>query len=66
MCWPRLSSVQGAQSPRRSDEALTKTSYRSMMGATVKFDDHNQAHNNAVVVAIEGGKVVVKSVFPTE
>ena len=56
----------GSAEPAAIREALTKTSYRSMMGATVKFDDHNQAHNNAVVVAIEGGKVVVKSVFPTE
>lgn len=46
-------------------DALEETSYDSMMGGTVEFDDHNQAHNNAVVVAIEDGERVIKNVFPT-
>lgn len=56
----------GRVEPAAIRDELAKTHYRSMMGAVVRFNDHNQAHNNAAVVAIEDGKVVVKNVFPTE
>ena len=56
----------GSVEPAAIRDGLEATSYASMMGAEVKFDDHDQAHNNAAVVAIEDGKVVVKNVFPTE
>jgi branched-chain amino acid transport system substrate-binding protein len=55
----------GSADPAAIRDALAKTSYSSIMGGTVSFDDHNQAHNKAVVIAIEDRKVVVKSVFPT-
>jgi branched-chain amino acid transport system substrate-binding protein len=55
----------GSADPAAIRDALSKTRYPSMMGGTISFDDHNQAHNSAVVIAIEGGKVVVKNVFPT-
>jgi hypothetical protein len=37
-----------------------------MMGGVVEFDDHNQAHNNAAIVAVESKTVKVKNVFPTK
>ena len=57
----------GSTDPSAIRDALTKTEYPSIMGGTVKFDDHNQAHNKAVVIAItKDRKVEVQSVFPTD
>lgn len=47
-------------------DALTKTSYKSMMGGMIEFDDHNQAHNNAVVSRVDGKTVSVVGSFSTE
>lgn len=56
----------GSIEPKAIRDALVTTSYMSMIGGTVEFDDHNQAHNSAAVLVIDGTKVVVKDVFPTK
>ena len=40
-------------------DALKKTSYPSILGVDLKFDDHNLVHNNAVILGVKDGKVVV-------
>ena len=40
-------------------EALKATKFPSLMGATIEFDDHNLAHNNALIQAIKGGRITV-------
>jgi len=49
----------GSTEPAAIRDALTKTKYPSLLGNTIDFDDHNLAHNNAVILGIRGGKVVV-------
>ena len=49
----------GTGTPAAIRDALTKTSMDSILGGTIAFDDHNLAHNNAVVLGIKGGKTVV-------
>jgi branched-chain amino acid transport system substrate-binding protein len=40
-------------------DALAKTKYQSILGSTLEFDANNLVHNNAVILGIKGGKVVV-------
>jgi branched-chain amino acid transport system substrate-binding protein len=40
-------------------QAIQSTDYRSMLGESYSFDDHNQAHNNAVITEVKAGKVHV-------
>jgi len=49
----------GSTEPAAIRDALAKTKYPSLLGNTIDFDDHNLAHNNAVILGIRGGKVVV-------
>lgn len=56
----------GSADPKAIRDALEKTSYKSMIGALVDFDDHNQAHNNAVIITIKDRVLGVKDVFPTK
>jgi branched-chain amino acid transport system substrate-binding protein len=49
----------GSTQPAAVREALTKTKYQSMLGVTLEFDQNNLIHNNAVILGIRGGKVVV-------
>lgn len=56
----------GKAEPSAIRDALEKTSYKSMIGATVDFDDHNQAHNNAVIITVKDRVLGVKDVFPTK
>jgi len=49
----------GSTDPAAIRDALTKTRYQSIMGTTLEFDQHNLIHNNAVIIGIKGGKVVV-------
>ncbi|WP_162573607.1 ABC transporter substrate-binding protein [Variovorax sp. PBL-H6] len=49
----------GSTEPAAVREALTKTKYPSILGATLEFDANNLVHNNAVILGIQGGKVVV-------
>ncbi|SMH36552.1 ABC transporter substrate-binding protein [Mesorhizobium australicum] len=56
----------GSAEPKAIRDALVKTSYKSMIGATVDFDDHNQAHNNAVIITVKDRVLGVRDVFPTK
>jgi hypothetical protein len=42
-----------------------KTKLQSVLGAEIEFDDHNLAHNNAVIVMIKDGKVQVVGLSKT-
>ncbi|SMF47463.1 amino acid/amide ABC transporter substrate-binding protein, HAAT family [Tistlia consotensis] len=60
-------AIERAGTPDRAAvrAALTKTSYASMLGGTITFDDHDQAHNKAVISRVDGSKVTVVDVFST-
>jgi len=49
----------GNVQPAAIRDALTKTKFPSILGNTIEFDQNNLAHNNAVILGIRGGKVVV-------
>jgi branched-chain amino acid transport system substrate-binding protein len=49
----------GTANPAAIRDALTKTKYQSILGGTLEFDANNLVHNNAVILGIKGGKVVV-------
>jgi branched-chain amino acid transport system substrate-binding protein len=49
----------GSTNPAAIREALTKTKYPSILGTTLEFDANNLIHNNAVILGIKDGKVVV-------
>jgi branched-chain amino acid transport system substrate-binding protein len=49
----------GSTNPAAIRDALTKTKYQSILGSTLEFDQNNLIHNNAVILGIKGGKVVV-------
>ena len=40
-------------------DAIQASDYASMMGGRVAFDKNNQAHNNAVILKVEGRQVKV-------
>lgn len=47
-------------------QALEKTKYQSIMGGTIEFDEHNQSHNNTVMIELkDGGKVTIVGLFKT-
>jgi branched-chain amino acid transport system substrate-binding protein len=46
-------------------DALETTKYPSLLGATIEFDDNNQAHNKAVILRVDGSKVVVEGLHGT-
>jgi branched-chain amino acid transport system substrate-binding protein len=49
----------GSTDPKAVQAALKTTKYPSILGGTYEFDDHNLAHNNALIQAIEGGQIKV-------
>ena len=49
----------GNTNPAAIRDALTKTRFPSILGTTLEFDQNNLIHNNAVILGIRGGKVVV-------
>jgi branched-chain amino acid transport system substrate-binding protein len=49
----------GSTDPKALVVALKATKFPSILGATYEFDDHNLAHNNALIQAIEGGQIKV-------
>jgi len=55
----------GNDNPAAIRDALATTRMPSMLGTTIEFDDHNLAHNNAIILTIKGGKVVVVGVSKT-
>jgi branched-chain amino acid transport system substrate-binding protein len=55
----------GSTSPAAVRDALVTTKLPSILGTTIEFDDHNLAHNNAIILTIKGGKVVVVGMSKT-
>jgi branched-chain amino acid transport system substrate-binding protein len=55
----------GNTDPAAVRDALAKTSYPSMLGTTLTFDANNLVHNNAAILGIQGGKVVVLGLSKT-
>lgn len=55
----------GKADPAAIRDALTKTDTKSILGADLKFDDHNLAHDLAVIVTVKGGKVSIAALNPT-
>lgn len=49
----------GSTNPTAIRDALAKTKFQSILGTTLEFDQNNLIHNNAVILGIRGGKVVV-------
>jgi branched-chain amino acid transport system substrate-binding protein len=55
----------GKADPAAIRDALASTKMPSMLGTVIDFDDHNLAHNNAIILTIKGGKVVVLGMSKT-
>jgi len=55
----------GSTNPAAVRDALVTTKLPSMLGTTIEFDDHNRAHNNAIILTIKGGKVVIVGMSKT-
>lgn len=55
----------GNTDPSAIRDALEKTKYASILGTTIEFDQNNLAHNNAIILTIRGGKVVVLGMSKT-
>jgi branched-chain amino acid transport system substrate-binding protein len=55
----------GSANPAAVRDALVTTKLPSILGTTIEFDDHNLAHNNAIILTIKGGKVVVVGMSKT-
>lgn len=55
----------GKTDPAAIRDALAATKYPSILGTTIEFDQNNLAHNNAIILTIKGGKVVVLGMSKT-
>jgi branched-chain amino acid transport system substrate-binding protein len=55
----------GNTNPAAVRDALAATKLPSILGSTIDFDDHNLAHNNAIILTIKGGKVMVLGMSKT-
>ena len=55
----------GRADPAAIRDALATTKMPSILGTTIEFDDHNLAHNNAIILTIKGGKVMVVGMSKT-
>ena len=55
----------GTTNPAAVRDALATTKLPSILGTTIEFDDHNLAHNNAIILTIKGGKVVIVGMSKT-
>ncbi len=55
----------GKTDPAAIRDALATTKFASILGSTVEFDQNNLAHNNAIILTIRGGKVVVLGMSKT-
>jgi branched-chain amino acid transport system substrate-binding protein len=55
----------GKADPAAIRDALATTKMPSILGTTIEFDDHNLAHNNAIILTIKGGKVMVVGMSKT-
>ena len=55
----------GKADPAAIRDALATTKLPSLLGTVIEFDDHNLAHNNAIILTIKGGKVMVLGMSKT-
>jgi branched-chain amino acid transport system substrate-binding protein len=55
----------GSTEPGAVRDALAATKFQSILGSTIEFDANNLAHNNAIILTITGGKVVVQGMSKT-
>ena len=55
----------GSTDPAAIRDALTKTKLPSLLGTMIEFDENNLAHNDAIILTIKGGKVVVLGMSKT-
>jgi len=55
----------GKADPAAIRDALATAKMPSMLGTVIEFDDHNLAHNNAIILTIKGGKVMVVGMSKT-
>ena len=55
----------GSTDPAAIRDALAKTRLPSILGTTIDFDENNLARNNAIILTIKGGKVVVVGLSKT-
>ena len=55
----------GSTDPAAIRDALTKTKLPSLLGTMIEFDENNLAHNDAIILTIKGGKVVVLGLSKT-
>ncbi len=55
----------GNTEPAAVRDALAATKFQSILGSTIEFDENNLAHNNAIILTITGGKVVVRGMSKT-
>jgi len=55
----------GSTNPAAVRDAVVTTKLPSILGTVIEFDDHNLAHNNAIILTIKGGKVVVVGMSKT-
>ena len=55
----------GSADPAAIRDALETTDFKTILGDAIKFDDHHQAHGGAVILKVDGAKVVVDGFFGT-
>ena len=55
----------GSTDPAAIRDALAKTKLPSLLGTMIEFDENNLAHNDAIILTIKGGKVVVLGMSKT-
>jgi branched-chain amino acid transport system substrate-binding protein len=55
----------GSVEPNAVREALLKSNYKGILG-NIRFDAHNQSHNNLMYMLVENGKLGVKELVPAQ
>jgi branched-chain amino acid transport system substrate-binding protein len=55
----------GNTEPAAIRDALATTKMPSLLGTTIDFDDHNLAHNNAIILTVKGGKIIIVGMSKT-
>ncbi len=51
--------------PAGLKQALKEADFASVTGGNIKFDDHNQAHNLALIVKVKDGVIVIETMSGT-
>jgi branched-chain amino acid transport system substrate-binding protein len=55
----------GSADPARLRDALAAGTFHTIFGDPIRFDDHNLAHLDALILGIQKGKVVLLGKSPT-